>query len=192
VLPFTCYEFWNLTISAFVAIGTIAAAIVALYLANRQDKVVLKASVYKAVAIGAGTAWPESLAITIINRSKFPVSVDGIGWTLPKSPRGLSMMLNPGELLSNGIKGVKIPFTIEPGEKSPLFSMPWRDFENSLRYMACNDKEDVYHQEVRGERIKFYVSTPRADNLILFDVGKDVMSAFVDSLKYKDETDGNQ
>lgn len=191
-MPFTCYEFWNLIISGLVAIGTISATIVALYLANRQDKIVLKASVYKAVTIGAGEPWPESVAISIINRSKFPVQIDGIGWTLPKSPRGLCMMMNPDCLQSNGVNGARFPFLIQPGGKAPLFSIPWKDFETSLHYMVSNDSDGVFCREIRKKRVKFYISTPRSDDNLLFDIGKDIMNAFVNSLKYKDEKDGNQ
>lgn len=188
----SCYQILDLVISGIAAVGTIGAAIVALYLANRQDKLILRVAVYKAVTISARTPCPESVAISIINRSKFSVLIDGIGWTLPKSPRGLCMMLNPGWLMSNGMNGAQFPFTIESGGKAPLFSMPWEDFETSLHHMASRDIDGVYHHEIRKKRIKFYISTPRSDRNLLFDIGKDVMDAFVESLKHKDKKDGNQ
>lgn len=180
-----CYQILNLVISALAAFGTIAATVTALYLANRQDKVKLKVAVYKAVTVGGGEPWPESVAISIINRSKFPIQIDSIGWALPKSPRYLCMMFHPDYVYSNGVKGSKIPFSVAPGEKSPLFSIPWNDFEESLRYM--NSKDDaIIRREIEKKRVKFYISTPRSDKNLLFDIDRKIMDAFVESLNQKE------
>ncbi len=58
--------------------------------------------------------------------------------------------------------------------------------------MVSNDSDGVFCREIRKKRVKFYISTPRSDDNLLFDIGKDIMNAFVNSLKYKDEKDGNQ
>ena len=180
-----CYQVLDLVISALAALGTIAATITALYLACRQDKVKLKVSVYKSVTIDSGRPWPESVAISIINRSKFPVQIDSIGWALHKSPRYLCMMFHPDYVYSNGVKGSKIPFSIASGEKAPLFSIPWNEFEESLRYMNLHD-DGVFRHEIQKKRIKFYVSTPRLDKNLLFNIDRKIMDAFVDSLNQKE------
>ena len=83
------------------------------------------------------------------------------------------------------IKGSKIPFSIASGEKAPLFSIPWNEFEESLRYMNLHD-DGVFRHEIQKKRIKFYVSTPRLDKNLLFNIDRKIMDAFVDSLNQKE------
>lgn len=184
-LKMDCYQILNLVISALAAFGTIAATVTALYLANRQDKVKLKVAVYKAVSLGGGEPWPESVAVSIINRSKFPVQIDMMGWTFPKAPGCVCCAFLPEYLYSNGVKGSKIPFSIAPGEKSPLFSIPWNDFEETLHYM--NSKDDgTIRREIERKKVKYYVSTPRSDKNLVYDIDRKIMDAFVESLNKKE------
>lgn len=179
------YRIAEIILTGLSAIGTISATIVALWLAVRQDKVVLKASVYKAVMTGGPEPWPEFVAISITNRSKFSVQIDLIGWTLPKSPRGLSFMLEPNKLFSNGQLGAKVPFIIEPGGRSPLFTIPWKKFKKSIEYMMKMDKGGILHKEAAKRRIFFYVSTPRVDRSLTFKIDNDVMDCFIDKAQIK-------
>lgn len=180
------YQIISLIISGIAALGTVGATVVALYLSNRQEKVNLKASVYKAVITGGPLPWPEQIAFSITNRSKFPVQIDEFGWTLPKSPRCLCMMLNPTGLLLNGASRFQYPFSIEPGKRVLLY-MPWEKFESNLKDLASNDSDGIYHREVIKNRIKFYISTPRADKNILFNLDKKIMDTFIKSLEIKDK-----
>ncbi len=175
-----CYQILDLTISGCAALGTIAASITALYLACRQDKINLKVSVYRAVTIGMAKPCPESVAIRIINRSRFSVQINQIGWAVSDA----RIMLHPDYVYSNGCKGSKIPFLIQSGEESPLFSIPWNEFEDTLRYIKSND-DGVYRHDVLKKRIKFYVSTPRSDKDIFFDIDQKIMDAFVKSINEK-------
>lgn len=176
------YQIISLIISGIAALGTVGATVVALYLSNRQEKVNLKASVYKAVITGDPLPWPEQIAFSITNRSKFLVQIDGFGWTLPKSPRCLCLLIDPSGLSLNGSSRVQFPISIESGKRA-LFYMSWENFTNSLQYIASNDTDGVYHNEVQKKRIKFYVSTPCEDRNILFDFDEEIMNAFIDSLK---------
>lgn len=178
-----CYKIISLIISGIAALGTVGATIVALYLSNRQEKIHLKVSVYKAVITGGPLPWPEQIAFSITNRSKFPVQIDGFGWALPKSPRYTCFMIDPSGLSLNGSSRALFPISIESGKRA-LFYMPWKNFTNSLQYIASNDKDGVYHNEVQKKRIKFYLYTPRDDRNILFDLDKNIMNAFNDSLIY--------
>ena len=180
-----CYQILDLVISALAALGTIAATVTALYLAYWQDKPKLKVAVYKAVTVSGGKPWPESVAISITNRSKFPIQIDLMGWTFPKAPGCVCCAFLPEHLYSNGVKGSKIPFSIAPGEKSPLFSIPWNDFEETLHYMNSNDDGTV-RREIQRKKVKFYVSTPRSDKNLLFDIDRKIMDAFVESLNQKE------
>ncbi|MCQ2285741.1 MAG: hypothetical protein MJZ76_02570 [Bacteroidales bacterium] len=177
------YQILSLAASFLAAVGTIAATIVALYLSSRQDKVRLKVSVYKAVMIGGGQPWPEHIAISIVNRSKFPVQIDSVGWAFPKSRCGLCTLIDPRHLLSNGVIGARFPFSINPGEKAPLFTIPWSDFKSALNHLVKNDNSGEYTKEMAKKRVCFYVSTPRMDENMHFQMSKDVMDAFVECAK---------
>lgn len=180
-----CYQILDLVISALAAVGTVAATVTALYLTKRQDKVRLKVSVYKAVMVGGGKSCSEFVAISIINRSKFPIQIDLMGWTFPKAPGCVCCAFLPESLYSNGVKGAIIPFSIAPGEKAPLFSIPWNDFKETLDYMNSKD-EGAIRREIERKKVKFYVSTPRSDRNLLFDIDRKIMDAFVESLNYKE------
>ena len=179
-----CYQIISLIISGIAALGTVGATVVALYLSNRQEKVNLKVSVYNAVITGGPLPWPEQIAFSITNRSKFPVQIDGFGRALPKSPRYTCLMIDPSGLSLNGSSRALFPISIESGKRA-LFYMPWEKFEKSLRYLASNDIDGIYHQEVLKNRIKFYISTPRVDKNILFDLDKKIMDTFIESLEKK-------
>ena len=174
----TCYQILDLVISFVAAAGTIGAVVVALYLANIRRKVDLKVSVYKALIFGDAQNGAECVAFSIINRSEFPVRIDLVGWTFPGSRQGLCAMIN-GRLRLNEVQRLDLPLTVPEGEAAPTLFLPWDEFEESLRYLASHDNDDTFHREARKRNVKFYVSTPRTDRNLVFDIGDEVMDAFV-------------
>ena len=178
----TYYEIINLIISFLAAAGTITATVVALYLANRQEPVHLKVSVYQAVVTGTEPL-PNYLAISIVNRSRIPIQIDAIGWELPKMKRGLCMMLKPNELYENLNPGAKIPFYLAPGQKSSTFTIPWDKFKQMFECMMKRYSDGSLREEVSKRRIWFYVSTPLRDRNLLFDMEYRVIDAIVETSK---------
>jgi hypothetical protein len=66
----------------FAAIGSIAAAVVALYLANRSNKPSAKVSVGHRIIVGPGSKkpYPEIIVFKITNTGDRPIRVVQIGW----------------------------------------------------------------------------------------------------------------
>lgn len=178
----TTYQLLDLVISSLAAIGTISATIVALYLANRRRKVVLKVSVYKALLFGGREPSAECLAFRIVNRSEFPVRIDSMGWTFPKSPTGLCAMINDRFRLDES-QYLKLPMEIPSGEAAPPLFIPWDEFEESLHYLATHDSDGTFHREAANRAVKFYLTTPRTDGNLVFDINDDVQDAFAQSAR---------
>jgi hypothetical protein len=66
-------------------IGTIAAVIVALYLARRVEKVRLKVHVgLRVVVLGDGTPFQRHLAFNVTNVGERPVTINTVGWAVGK------------------------------------------------------------------------------------------------------------
>ena len=66
-------------------LGTIAAVIVALYLARRSEKVRLQVHVgLRQVILGDGSAFQRHVAISVTNRGERPVTINSVGWAVGK------------------------------------------------------------------------------------------------------------
>ncbi len=174
----TCYQILDLVISSLAAVGTIGAVVVALYLANRRRKVDLRVSVHKSLCFGGAQQKAEVISFRIINRSDFPVQIDSIGWMFPQPQRCLCAMIN-SELHVNELQRFVLPTVLHSGAATPSFYIPWEEFEESLHYLASTDSDGEFHREAKNRSVKFYVSAPRADENLAFDIGDEVMDAFV-------------
>ena len=56
--------------------------------------------------------------------------------------------------------------------------------------MNSNDDGTV-RREIQRKKVKFYVSTPRSDKNLLFDIDRKIMDAFVESLNQKESIKKN-
>lgn len=69
-------------------LGTLAAVIVALYLARRVEKVRLKAHVgLMEVVLGDGSPFQRHLGIGVTNLGERPVTINSVGWAIGKLKR---------------------------------------------------------------------------------------------------------
>jgi hypothetical protein len=69
-------------------LGTLAAVIVALFLAIRIEKVRLKVHVgLRVVALGDGSPFQRHLAISVTNLGERPVTIDTVGWAVGERKR---------------------------------------------------------------------------------------------------------
>ncbi|MGH9622655.1 MAG: hypothetical protein ACRD45_23480 [Bryobacteraceae bacterium] len=69
-------------------IGTIAATVVALYLAKRAEKLRLKVRVeLMQVVMSDGTLFQDHLGIDVTNAGERPVTIDTIGWAVGKGKK---------------------------------------------------------------------------------------------------------
>jgi hypothetical protein len=80
----TRWEFLNSFANWFAAAGSFAAAIVALYLANRAGKPTARVSVSHRILVGPGSQkpYPEFAVFTIVNTGDRPIRVSQIGWEM--------------------------------------------------------------------------------------------------------------
>ena len=83
----TCYEFVSLIISGLCSLATVAAVIVALYLAKNANTVKVKASVSKYVEVGGKRSF---LIVNINNKSIHKIRVKGISLAIGKSKSKLT------------------------------------------------------------------------------------------------------
>jgi hypothetical protein len=76
------WDFFNSFANWFAAIGTFAAAGVALYLANRAARPSARVSVGHRILVGAGYTkpYPEFAVFRIVNTGDRPIRVSQIGW----------------------------------------------------------------------------------------------------------------
>ena len=78
-------QFWGMLGTWLSGLATLAAVIVALFLARRTEKVRLKAHVGLRVAIaGDGSPPEEHLDIEVTNLADRPVTINSVGWAIGK------------------------------------------------------------------------------------------------------------
>lgn len=81
-------QIWIAIGSWLAGIGTVAATVVALYLAKRVEKLRLRIRVgLMQVVMGDGTPIQEHLGIDVINAGERPVTINAIGWAVGKGKR---------------------------------------------------------------------------------------------------------
>ncbi len=81
-------QIWIAIGSWLAGVGTIAATVVALYLARRVEKLRLRIRVgLMQVVIGDGTPFQEHLGIDVTNAGERPVTINAVGWTVGKGKR---------------------------------------------------------------------------------------------------------
>ena len=102
---------WSVVGTWLAAIGTVSAAVTALWLARRADRVRLKIWVGHAVHTGSGD---EYLRFAVTNVGERPVTVDALGWRATRWGRTKKEigMLDPD-------RG-QIPFRIAHGESDDV------------------------------------------------------------------------
>lgn len=76
------WRFINTFADWFAAIGSIMAAVVALYIASRASRIYAKASVGHRIVIAVGDRGPppEFVMFKIVNNGDRPIRITGIGW----------------------------------------------------------------------------------------------------------------
>src|SRR5574344_2133336 len=152
----------ELLFSGLTAVGTIAATIVALCLASRESKVVLKASAYKGVTIipGVEISKERFLTIDITNRSKIAIHIESIALKFGKS--GINGMLM---FPDNGFN--KLPYKLEPNERHS-WTMPWQDFEKI--------KPEEYKKDAKSKKGKttMFINTTNSDKEFFISMSDDV------------------
>jgi hypothetical protein len=81
-------QLWNVIGTWLASIGTIAAVIVALYLARRVEKVRLKVYVGLVdVLMGDGSPIQPHLGFKVTNLGERPVTINSIGWAIGKGKK---------------------------------------------------------------------------------------------------------
>lgn len=81
-------QIWIAIGSWLAGVGTVAATVVALYLARRVEKLRLRIRVgLMQVVMGDGTPFQEHLGIDVINAGERPVTINAIGWAVGKGKR---------------------------------------------------------------------------------------------------------
>src|SRR5215469_13441862 len=81
-------QIWIAIGSWLAGVGTIAATVVALYLARRGEKLSLRVSVaLMDVIMGDGSPFLEHLGIDVTNNGERPVTIIQIGWAVGKGKK---------------------------------------------------------------------------------------------------------
>ena len=81
-------QIWIAIGSWLAGVGTVAATVVALYLARRVEKLRLRICVgLMQVVMGDGTPFQEHLGIDVTNAGERPVTINAVGWAVGKGKR---------------------------------------------------------------------------------------------------------
>jgi len=99
------------------AIGSIAAAVVALYIANRSARPTARLSVGHRISIGSGSTepYPEYAVFRIVNTGDRPIRIVQIGWTI-RWPKHRAAVQLYEEALSS-----RLPVDLSHGQEATWF-----------------------------------------------------------------------
>ena len=107
------YQIWDLVGVWFAGLATTFAAVVALLLARRLEKVRLKVFVGTKILLGSRKPQYKLLCIDVTNLGDWPVSINGVGWRIGKRNKKRNSMQTLTHPASN-----KFPVKLSYGESA--------------------------------------------------------------------------
>lgn len=126
------WQFINTFGDWFAALGTFAAVVVSLYLANRSSrpKVRVSAGLRVIVEVGTQGPTPEFLAIRVVNTGDRPVRITGVGWKLGLVRKRYADQMTGALPLSS-----PLPVELQHGQEARWF-VPTTHEEGWFKYFA--------------------------------------------------------
>lgn len=118
------YNFWNLIINSFTAIGTVGAVIVALHLARNKSKPNLKVTFGSFFAHPTSMIQDEGVCIAGTNMGQSKVIVSQVGFAYGMKPHFHAM------IILSGPYAFTMPKTLESGEEFSI-RIPFSKFNTS-------------------------------------------------------------
>ena len=105
------YKYLSIIGNWLAGIGTLCAALVALWLARRSEKIDLMVNVDERLMVGEGyTEHPRYLCIKIVNRGQRNMIINSIGWRVGKKNKKYCL-----QLLDNSPYSSKLPIELPYG-----------------------------------------------------------------------------
>ena len=143
------------------AFGTLAAVIVALYLARHQNAPRLRVTASRAHLVAQGTGLPpeDVLRIAIANAGYRDVMVEGLGWQI-----GLFRKAYFYQTLSSHPLGGKLPAKLTPSERVS-YTFSWDDFLPKSEDMRRRFGRFALSRRVRARTMRVNVSLSTGENL---------------------------
>lgn len=112
----------------FAALGSVAAAVVALYIANRSARPTARLSVGHRIILGPGSQkpYPEYLVFRVVNTGDRPVRIVQIGWSIRWPRRRAAVQLYEEQISS------RLPADLSHGQEATWYiplnqDPPWTE-----------------------------------------------------------------
>ena len=128
------YKYLSIIGSWLAGIGTLCAALVALWLARRSEKIDLMVNVDERLMVGEGySEHPRYLWIKIVNRGQINVIINSIGWRVGKKNKKYCLQLLDKSPYSNKLP-IELPYGHEATYLIPFFGeAEWlKNFSNDF------------------------------------------------------------
>jgi hypothetical protein len=137
-------QIWVAVGTWVAGIGTLAAVIVALYLARRVEKVRLKVYVGpRVVVLGDGTPFKKQIAFSVTNLGERPVTIESVGWVIGRG-KGRRFAIQP----VSGPFTSQYPIEIAHG-KGTTFMVSLDEAPNWYREFATGFVQDLSGDSLR-------------------------------------------
>ena len=134
----------------FAAIGTIAAVVVALWLARRTEKVRLDASVGVRTAFGSGRS-EGGVFITVTNLGERPATIHSVSWGIGKPKRSTRSAIDKNALN-------QCPKKLEHGETANFFTPFSPPGESLLLKQLATNLQITTKKQVKALRVRIHTS----------------------------------
>ena len=143
----------------FAGIGTLAASVVALWLARRVEKIKLKAHVGLGVTVGNGRS-EECLNFNVTNLGERPVTIISVGWRIGKR-KNRKFAIQP---LSESSFS-QYPKKLEHGETAS-FLVFFSERPNWMEKFSNEFIEDISDKTIKTLRAQIHTSVGYTENVI--------------------------
>jgi hypothetical protein len=154
---FTPSPIWDLVngfANWFAAIGSVAAAAVALYIANRSARPSAVLSVGHRISIGAGSVvpYPEYTVFRVVNTGDRPIRIVQIGWSI-RWPKRRSAVQMFEQSLSN-----QLPVDLSHGQEASWYVPVNARDEHWMDYFAKSMLTPSYRLSLWSLRVQAFSS----------------------------------
>ena len=152
-------QLWGVVGTWFAGIGTLAASVVALWLARRVEKIKLKAHVGLGVTFGNGSS-QDCLNFNVTNLGERPVTIVSLGWRIGKR-KNRKFAIQP--LTQSSFD--QYPKKLEYGE-SASFMVFFSERPNWMEKFSNDFIEDISDKTIKTLRAQIHTSVGHTKDVI--------------------------